>query len=267
MRLIYVKRITALILSACVLLAAAACAPVSAPAAETPAPTQEPTPSPTPTPEPTPEPTPTPEPELIEFAPELITGEYTRLINIEHQLDPEYEPEGMVNVRELDTEKLLTYKRSDFVGDATAVSAMLDMIAAAAEDGLTGYYLASVYRSYSAQKSAWNKKVRENKNYGKDGEPLITAAAGASEHQSGLAFDIVCNSHRSRNAAFGDTEHGLWLREHCAEYGFILRYERGKEEITGIKYEPWHFRYVGAELAEYVTENGLALEEFYRDAE
>ena len=72
---------------------------------------------------------------------------------------------------------------------------------------------------------------------------------GASEHQIGLALDIVCNSYMSLDEGFGDTKAGKWLAANSCRFGFILRYPKGKEDITGIEYEPWHFRYVGKTAA------------------
>jgi D-alanyl-D-alanine carboxypeptidase len=85
---------------------------------------------------------------------------------------------------------------------------------------------------------------------------------GSSEHEIGLALDIYSPDYKQLNSGFGDTEEGKWLAEHCAEYGFILRYPLGKEEITGIEFEPWHFRYVGKAAAKIITENEITLEEF-----
>ena len=88
---------------------------------------------------------------------------------------------------------------------------------------------------------------------------------GASEHQIGLALDIICNEYTSLTEGFGDTEAGKWLAENSYRYGFILRYPKGKEYITGIEYEPWHFRYVGVEAATVITKAGITLEEFWED--
>ena len=79
---------------------------------------------------------------------------------------------------------------------------------------------------------------------------------GASEHQIGLAFDIVSNNYTALDEGFGETEAGIWLAENSYRFGFILRYPQGKEYITGIDYEPWHFRYVGVEAATYITKKG-----------
>ena len=88
---------------------------------------------------------------------------------------------------------------------------------------------------------------------------------GASEHQIGLALDIVTDSYLTLDEGFGDTPAGKWLAENSCHYGFILRYPKDKEYITGIEYEPWHFRYVGTEAATLMTEQGITLEEFWED--
>ncbi len=85
----------------------------------------------------------------------------------------------------------------------------------------------------------------------------------AGEHRLGLAVDIYSVNYPILDQGFADTPEGIWLEEHAKEYGFILRYRQGKEEITGINYEPWHFRYVGIKAAMYMEEHNLCLEEFY----
>jgi len=90
----------------------------------------------------------------------------------------------------------------------------------------------------------------------------IVMVPGASEHQLGLALDITSDTYIELLQGFADTEAGKWLAEHCCEYGFVLRYPLGKEDITGVEYEPWHFRYVGKEAATVMTEEGICLEEF-----
>ena len=85
---------------------------------------------------------------------------------------------------------------------------------------------------------------------------------GESEHELGLSADIVGKGHQSLDSAQAGTKEAVWLKEHCAEYGFILRYPKEKQEITKIGFESWHFRYVGEEAAAYIMENNLCLEEF-----
>lgn len=92
------------------------------------------------------------------------------------------------------------------------------------------------------------------------------AAPGTSEHQLGLALDIVDVNNQNLDTSQEDTAVQKWLMEHSWEYGFILRYPNGKSEVTGIIYEPWHYRYVGRETAKAIYDAGLCLEEYLAQA-
>ncbi|WAA09875.1 M15 family metallopeptidase [Fervidibacillus albus] len=93
---------------------------------------------------------------------------------------------------------------------------------------------------------------------------MAVAQPGTSEHQTGLTMDITAYSvNQQLVESFGQTEEGKWLENNAHQYGYILRYPKGKETITGYKYEPWHFRYVGVEAATVIFENGWTLEEFF----
>ena len=94
---------------------------------------------------------------------------------------------------------------------------------------------------------------------------METMPPGYSEHSTGLAFDIVSLDYQMLDSKQADTKECKWLTEHCAEYGFILRYPEDKEDITQIHYEPWHFRYVGEKAAKYIMENDLTLEEYLEE--
>ncbi len=125
-----------------------------------------------------------------------------------------------------------------------------------------GYPLkvASGYRSFYDQRYIYNGYVSVN---GQAAADRFSARPGHSEHQSGLAFDV---DHPDSNAllqSFGDSPVGIWIAENCHKYGFIIRYPKGKEHITGYMYEPWHVRYLGAEMATAVFESGLCLEEYF----
>ena len=110
----------------------------------------------------------------------------------------------------------------------------------------------SAYRSYETQRALFDSY------YAKDGDKADTYSArpGHSEHKTGLAFDVGAIDDN-----YGDTIGGKWLYNNCANYGFIIRYLKGKEDITGYKYEPWHIRYVGS-VAEYIMNQGITLEEY-----
>ena len=133
------------------------------------------------------------------------------------------------------------------------VNAYNDMKNAAKKDGVN-MQIVSDFRSYSTQKYLYNSYVSK---YGVAYASRMSAKAGESEHQTGLALDI---SMLHQN--FGNTYEGRWLAKNCAKYGFIIRYPMGKESITGYMYEPWHVRYVGTILAEKITASGLCLEEY-----
>ena len=135
-------------------------------------------------------------------------------------------------------------------------AAFNQMKAAAKEDGLT-ITIVSGYRSYTTQKNLYNKYVNRD---GVKAADTYSARAGHSEHQSGLAADL-----NSVSNGFANTPEGIWLNNNCWKYGFILRYPQGKSEETGYKYEPWHFRYVGTELAEKLYNGGdwITMEDYF----
>lgn len=135
----------------------------------------------------------------------------------------------------------------------TAQKALLSLQEAAKENGYS-MPLLSGYRSYSYQMNLYNGYVNK---YGKELADTFSAHPGCSEHQTGLAFDVG-----NIDDNFGDTEEGIWLKENCAKFGFIIRYPQGKESVTGYKYEPWHIRYVGVEHATSITQQGITLEEY-----
>lgn len=175
------------------------------------------------------------------------------LVNKENLLDKSYPDQSTlvtVSVRKASSSKMQ--------GRDIAYAALEKMFAGAEADGIK-LYLKSAYRNYRTQEVMHYNRV-ENLGYD-DG---VVQAAGASEHQTGMAFDVICKSFldKKMSAAFDKTEEGKWLAAHCAEYGFIIRYPEGKEDITGIAYEPYHFRYVGVEAATYIMHSGLTLEEF-----
>ena len=151
--------------------------------------------------------------------------------------------------------------------DERIIEDLLAMLQAAKNDGID-LVICSPYRDLNRQQVLFNRKIKAYMGKGmsymeayKVSSQAVTVP-GASEHQIGLALDIVCDSYYSLNEGFGDTEAGRWLEEHSCEYGFTLRYPKGKEYITSIEYEPWHFRYVGKEAATVMKEKGICLEEF-----
>lgn len=178
-----------------------------------------------------------------------------RLVNKEHLLDKAYPDQDDSEHRLVNVTAPVTKGKHQL--RAVANDALCALTDAAAQDGVK-LYVGSAYRSYRSQEVIHYNHVKKL-GYD-DGYKQV---AGASEHQTGLAADVVSWAYRSKfQQSFGDTEEGIWLREHCDEYGFIIRYPQDKEDITGIRYEPWHIRYVGKEAAAYIMENHLTLEEF-----
>ncbi len=137
--------------------------------------------------------------------------------------------------------------------DATCKAQFDALAAAAAKEGLN-IWLASGFRSYSRQATIYNNYLNW---YGQEKTDTLSARPGHSEHQTGLAIDV-----NSITDAFANTPEAPWLTEHAHEFGFIIRYPKGKEHITGYKYEPWHIRYLGVETATAVYNSGLCLEEY-----
>ncbi|MCR4787858.1 MAG: M15 family metallopeptidase [Lachnospiraceae bacterium] len=152
--------------------------------------------------------------------------------------------------------------------DERIVNDLLSMVKAAKEEDIK-LVICSPYRDLDRQKMLFERKI---KAYMKKGYSYLDAyklsaqvvtVPGSSEHQVGLAIDIVTDSYTYLDEGFADTDAGKWLKEHCKEYGFILRYPEDKEYITGIEFEPWHFRYVGRAAASVIMEDDICLEEFW----
>lgn len=155
-----------------------------------------------------------------------------------------------------------------YLFDARAAQALRDFLAAGRAAGMD-LEVASAWRDWATQETLFEDKVnRVMSETGLEREQAEEIAAdevarpGTSEHQLGLAVDIISNDYPWLDEGWADTAEAAWLEEHCAEYGFILRYPPDKSELTGIIWEPWHFRYVGKEAAVYIMENGLCLEEY-----
>ena len=148
-----------------------------------------------------------------------------------------------------------------------AAEAYRQMAKAAEADGVS-LMLCSGYRSVEYQQGLFDKKVEQCLSEGLSQEDAeikaatIVAAPGHSEHNTGLAADIVTPDHQMLDTAFEQTPAFAWLSQHAAEYGFILRYPQDKTAITGIIYEPWHYRYVGVDNAAAILQSGGCLEEY-----
>ena len=147
-----------------------------------------------------------------------------------------------------------------------AADAFLAMQAAAAKDGVD-VRMQSGYRSVSYQKKLYNDKTQYYRNKGlseaaaREKAATIVNPPGCSEHNCGLAADLNSPEHTTLDTGFADTAAFRWLCENAEQYGFILRYPKEAESVTGITYEPWHWRYVGAENAALLNQSGLCLED------
>ena len=137
------------------------------------------------------------------------------------------------------------------------MNAFYEMQAAARLDNIE-LFIASGFRSYDYQVGLYNKYVEED---GVDAADRYSARPGYSEHQTGLAADI-----NAADSSFDDTPEALWMDQNCYKYGFIIRFPKGKEEYTGYKYESWHLRYVGKDIALKIHNAGenVSLEEYYK---
>ena len=207
--------------------------------------------SPDPEPVSVPEPEPDPGPAIDPDDWQLV------LINPTHSIEKELE---------IEFDEVQGYKF-----DSRVAGKVRELIAAAKEDG---YSLAIVsgYRTMDRSRMLYANKIAEYQNMGYDEATAKVEAAkwvappGTSEHHSGLAMDIVSGDYYTKYSdlveAFENEPEAVWLRENCARFGFILRFPKDKTDITGINYEPWHFRFVGEEHARTIMDQGLCLEEY-----
>ena len=188
---------------------------------------------------------------------------YLTLVNLQNPLDQSYVPLNLV---------VSDYTRKDGRDGQklveTAAKALEALMKEAALNGITDVTITSAYRSASYQKSLFNCYVeKEMKNNSKltreQAEQVVLTYSmkpGCSEHQTGLCCDM--HNLSSAQQKFGNTKAGQWLAENCWRFGFILRYPADKEDITGVKWEPWHFRFVGREAATQMHEKNMCLEEY-----
>ena len=183
----------------------------------------------------------------------------TILVNRTHRLPRKAIPQTLVEPEIIVDAPVGDRKRLLAVSAAKRVEALF---VRGKEEGI---YLCGVsgYRSYERQEELYQKKLREQPK--ENGDPVHwIAPPGASEHQTGLALDVSCQAvDYQLDERFGETREGRWLKRCAPLYGFILRYPKGKEHITGYGWEPWHIRYVTRSLALYLTLTGLTLEEYY----
>ena len=172
------------------------------------------------------------------------------LVNRQYTVSEYYEPDDL--------------EISDIPGQVrkmrpAAAEALREMFRTCKEE--TGMQLLSIsgYRSYAKQEGIYKRKLRSVKKNVQKAQEYV-APPGASEHQTGMAMDLGQKHKINLEVSFGETQGGKWCRENCWRFGFILRYDEPWEEITGYKYEPWHFRYVGKEYAKEIHDANVPLE-------
>ena len=167
------------------------------------------------------------------------------LVNADHPLPDDYEPPTLVALV-----NKVPVANSGVKVAKEAEKPLLKLFAAARKAGIKRLYVSSGYRTYDEQQALWDAST--DRSY--------VQPPGHSEHHTGLAVDLA--DLKVDAGEFGDSKAGRWLAKHSWKYGFILRYPEGKEKVTGISYEPWHFRYVGKKVARACHENNLTLEEY-----
>lgn len=180
------------------------------------------------------------------------------LVNKYNQLPEDYAPEGLV----------IPDVKFSFTGDhpkkylrSEAAYALQQMFLEASKEGCY-LFAVSGYRSFDKQSELYTGYLNQ---YGKSSADMFSAQPGKSEHQTGLAMDVSAASvDYDLVAEFGESDEGKWLEHNAYKFGFILRYPSDKTEITGYMYEPWHFRYIGDELAYEIYKSKLTLEEYFK---
>lgn len=188
---------------------------------------------------------------------ELLNNPFFILVNRDNKLSEDYIPNNL----KLSEVEFLDYIETRDL-ESTTADALKEMFDAALEDGVT-LLGASGYRSYNIQKNLYDSRVA---SMGEERTSLYTAQPGASEHQTGLAIDILSSDYQNLDDGFENSKGFEWLINNCYKYGFILRYLERKEDITGYNYEPWHFRYIGnVEIAKDIMERGIVFEEYINE--
>lgn len=180
------------------------------------------------------------------------------LVNKDHPLSEDYDV------------KMKTLDHSDKVAAEVIIQDLQDMLADGTGEGLR-FCIASAYRSAERQQEILDQDIKKLTDKGMTEEEAYIQAtktvmpAGYSEHETGLAVDIVALSNQLLDDSQENTPETQWLHDNCDQYGFILRYPKEKTEITGIDYESWHYRYVGKEAAAYMKKHDLTFEEYLEE--
>ena len=172
------------------------------------------------------------------------------LVNKYYYLEEDYIPKDLENISK-------QYALSNMKLRKEAKEAFEEMAKAAKKENLSIVAM-STYRSYEYQVDLYNKYVKQD---GEEAADTYSGRPGFSEHQTGLAVDVFNN--KEKYTDFHLTNEFIWMNEHAKEYGFILRFPENKEKETGYQYESWHYRYVGIDIAKYITDKDITLEEYH----
>lgn len=197
---------------------------------------------------------------------QVLAGSQPLLVNRQHPVASDFAPADLVNLSEYCDSSLVKIKYDGTQGVREAADALLRMLEAAKADGITNWQVSAAYRSYADQQRIFDNKVKSFQNNNPDwslsrcrsAASVTVADPGASEHHTGLAFDMTVPN----TSMFLGTPQCAWLHQHCWEYGFILRYTDEKQQITGFAGEAWHIRYVGTEHSLAMQQSGQCLEEY-----
>lgn len=197
---------------------------------------------------------------------QVLAGSQPMLVNRQHPVASDFAPADLVNLSEYCDSSLVKIKYDGTQGVREAADALIRMLEAARADGITNWQVSAAYRSYADQQRIFDNKVKSFQNNNSDwslsrcrsAASVTVADPGASEHHTGLAFDMTVPN----TSMFLGTRQCTWLHQHCWEYGFILRYTDEKQQITGFAGEAWHIRYVGTEHSLAMQQSGQCLEEY-----
>lgn len=197
---------------------------------------------------------------------QVLAGSQPMLVNRQHPVASDFAPADLVNLSEYCDSSLVKIKYDGTQGVREAADALIRMLEAARADGITNWQVSAAYRSYADQQRIFDNKVKSFQNNNPDwslshcrsAASVTVADPGASEHHTGLAFDMTVPN----TSMFLGTRQCTWLHQHCWEYGFILRYTDEKQQITGFAGEAWHIRYVGTEHSLAMQQSGQCLEEY-----
>ncbi len=207
----------------------------------------------------------TPTPETIQ----VMAGSMPLLVNKDKPVDSDFIPSDLVDMSTYCDSSLVKIKYDGTQGVREAVDALLTMLKAAKDDGITNWQVSAAYRSYQDQVDIMEQNVKSymrnndlSRKQAESAAKQTVADPGTSEHHTGLAFDMTVPG----TSTFKGTKQQKWLHEHCWDYGFIIRYTDEKQEITGFLGEEWHIRYVGTEHSKIMQEKGWCLEEYLQYA-